>query len=77
MTEDFVAAARWLKARPDGNGKIGAVGFCLEGDGKPARGPTRIGLNAAVPYYGAQPQPADVAKSRLRLWPNTPASTNA
>jgi len=25
MTEDFVAAARWLKARPDSTGKLGAV----------------------------------------------------
>src|SRR5678816_2194778 len=26
MTEDFVAAAKWLKARPDSKGKLGAVG---------------------------------------------------
>src|SRR6202040_739440 len=25
MTEDFLASARWLKARPDCTGKIGAV----------------------------------------------------
>src|SRR5215471_6641506 len=29
MTEDFVAAAKWLKARPDSTGKLGAVGFCF------------------------------------------------
>src|SRR5499425_3758495 len=28
-TEDFLAAAMWLKSRPDGNGKLGAVGFCF------------------------------------------------
>ncbi|MGH7784444.1 MAG: dienelactone hydrolase family protein, partial [Candidatus Binatia bacterium] len=28
MTEDFVAAALWLKKRPDSTGKLGAVGFC-------------------------------------------------
>ena len=31
MTEDFVAAAKWLKARPECNGKVGAVGFCFGG----------------------------------------------
>jgi carboxymethylenebutenolidase len=27
--QDFIAAARWLKARADGNGKICATGFCF------------------------------------------------
>ena len=29
MTEDFIAAAKWLKGRTDATGKIGAVGFCF------------------------------------------------
>ncbi len=31
MNEDFLAAARWLKNRPDCTGKLGAVGFCFGG----------------------------------------------
>ena len=31
MREDFLAAASWLKARPESNGKLGAVGFCFGG----------------------------------------------
>src|ERR1700674_3165710 len=30
-TQDLVAAAQWLKSRPDSTGKIGATGFCFGG----------------------------------------------
>src|ERR1700731_5396500 len=31
MMEDFLAAAKWLKARPDSTGKLGSVGFSFGG----------------------------------------------
>ena len=68
MTEDFIAAARWLKARPDSNGKLGAVGFCF-GGGMVNSLAVRMGsdLNAGVPFYGSQPSAADAAKIKAPL----------
>ncbi len=63
MTEDFVAAARWLKARSDSTGKLGAVGFCF-GGGMVNQLAVRLGaeLNAGVPFYGRQAGADDAAK---------------
>jgi carboxymethylenebutenolidase len=63
MTEDFVAAAMWLKKRPDSTGKLGAVGFCF-GGGMVNQLAVRLGkdLNAGVAFYGNQAGIADVPK---------------
>jgi carboxymethylenebutenolidase len=63
MTEDFVAAAKWLKARKDSTGKMGAVGFCF-GGGMVNQLAVLLGadLNAGVPFYGRQAGVADVPK---------------
>ncbi|HEX7173760.1 MAG TPA: dienelactone hydrolase family protein [Pyrinomonadaceae bacterium] len=63
MTEDFVAAAKWLKARPDSTGKLGAVGFCF-GGGMVNQLAVRLGadLNAGVAFYGRQAGVDDVPR---------------
>jgi carboxymethylenebutenolidase len=63
MTEDFVAAAKWLKARPDSKGKLGAVGFCF-GGGMVNQLAVRLGseLDAGVAFYGRQAGADDVPK---------------
>ena len=63
MTEDFVAAAKWLKARSDSTHKLGAVGFCF-GGGMVNQLAVRLGpdLNEGVAFYGRQAAAEDVPK---------------
>src|SRR5271157_4740105 len=68
MQEDFAAAARWLKSLPDSTGKLGAIGFCFGG-----RVVNKLAvsmgadLNAAVPFYGLQPNAADAGKIKAPI----------
>jgi carboxymethylenebutenolidase len=68
MAEDFVAAAGWLKSRPDSTGKLGAVGFCF-GGGVVNLLAVRMGadLSAGVPFYGVQPDAADAAQIKTPI----------
>jgi carboxymethylenebutenolidase len=53
IEEDFIAAARFLKEHPDGNGKLGAVGFCFGGYIVNMLAAVMPGeLDAGVPFYG-------------------------
>jgi len=68
MREDFIAAAKWLKSRPDCTGKIGAVGFCF-GGGIVNMLAVNLGadLAAGVPFYGSQPKAEDVTKIKAAM----------
>ena len=65
--KDFILAARVLKALPEGNGKVGVVGFCYGGGVANFLATQLPDLAAAVPFYGAQPPAEEVAKIKAAL----------
>jgi len=68
MTQDFIAAAKLLDSHQLSTGKVGAVGFCY-GGGVVYQLAVRIPdvIDAGVPFYGRQPDLADVAKIKAPL----------
>lgn len=70
VREDFIAAARQARALPDGNGKLGVVGFCF-GGGMVNFLATRLGsdMTAGVPFYGPVPavEQVPLIKAELQL----------
>jgi carboxymethylenebutenolidase len=67
MTADFIAAANWLKARPESSGKLGVVGFCFGGGIANTLAVRLPDLAAAVPFYGQPPDMADVPNIRAAV----------
>ncbi len=67
-TQDFVAAARWLKARPDCSGKIASTGFCF-GGGLSNTLAVLLGpdLAAAAPFYGTPSKPEEVPNIKAAI----------
>ena len=65
--EDFVAAAAWLKTRPECSGKVGVVGFCYGGAIANMLATRIPDLGGAVPFYGTQPKAEDVPKIKAPL----------
>ena len=66
-TEDFIAAANYLKSRPESIGKIGVVGFCYGGGMAHTLSVRMPELHAAVPFYGNHPAADDAAKVKAPL----------
>jgi carboxymethylenebutenolidase len=65
--QDFLASAAWLRARADGNGKLGAVGFCYGGGMVHWLATQLPDLDAGVPFYGNSPAPEEAAKVKAPL----------
>jgi carboxymethylenebutenolidase len=66
-TEDLLAAADFIKLRPDFSGRMGVVGFCYGGGVSNLFATRMPDLKAAVPYYGGQPKPEEAAKIKARM----------
>jgi len=67
LNEDMVAAAEYLKARPDCSGKVGVVGFCFGGGIAQMLATRMPDLNAAVSFYGNSPAPEEASKVKAPM----------
>jgi carboxymethylenebutenolidase len=65
--KNFVAAVKYLKTNPLSTGKVGCTGFCWGGGMTNQVAVNSPDLNAAVPYYGKQPNAEDVAKIKVPI----------
>ncbi|MER8964216.1 dienelactone hydrolase family protein [Mesorhizobium sp. M0808] len=67
VAANAVATVAYLKGYKDGNGKVGAVGFCWGGGTVNMLAVNAPDLAAAVAYYGMQPKAEDVPKIKAAL----------
>jgi carboxymethylenebutenolidase len=65
--QNLVSAITFLEKQVNGNGKVGAVGFCWGGGMVGDLAVNAPDLDAAVVYYGRQPKAADVEKIKAPL----------
>jgi carboxymethylenebutenolidase len=66
-TANAVATVAFPRGHEDGNGKVGAVGFCWGGATVNTLAANAPDLAAAVAYYGMQPKAEDVPKIKAAL----------
>lgn len=67
LMNDFFAAVEWLMASDQSTGRVGIIGFCYGGGVANAAAVAYPELAAAVPFYGRQPDAADVARVKAPL----------
>jgi carboxymethylenebutenolidase len=65
--QNYLKGLDYLRNRKDGNGKVGCVGFCWGGAMANKLAVNDPKLQAAVAYYGAQANVADVPKIKASL----------
>ena len=67
VAAQLTAIVAEVRARPDSNGKVGAVGFCWGGAAVNNLAVADPTLNAGVAYYGRQPSDDKVAAIKAPL----------
>ena len=67
LMNDFFAAIEWMMAHEASTGRVGITGFCYGGGVSNAAAVAYPELGGAVPFYGMQPKPEDVAKIKCPL----------
>jgi carboxymethylenebutenolidase len=67
MLNDFVAAYEYLRHHPECTGQVGVVGFCFGGSISNKMAVRLPELGASVPFYGGQPDAADVPAIKAPL----------
>ncbi|WGQ10246.1 dienelactone hydrolase family protein [Pedobacter gandavensis] len=65
--QNYLYGLDYLRKHPDGNGKVGCVGFCWGGGMANKLAVNDPTLQAAVAYYGAQAKTADVPMIKADL----------
>ena len=67
LMNDFFAAVDWMTGHEASTGKVGITGYCCGGGVANAAAVAFPDLKAAVPFYGRQPEAADVPKIKAAL----------
>ena len=65
--DNFLKGLAYLRSHPESNGKTGTIGFCWGGALSNQLAVHDPNLNAAIAYYGRQPEQIDVPKIKAAV----------